>query len=63
MTRCCNVHDWDYTYDAITKKRANKWFLVNLNRRIKANTKWKWLIALRQLRAKTYFLAVEKFGY
>jgi len=62
ITRCCNVHDIDIKLELCNKHRANKWFLVNLSRRVKAKTKYKWLTRLRLRRAKIYFMAVEKFG-
>jgi len=63
MTRCCNVHDWDYEFTTCSKHRANKWMLVNCARRVKHNTKWNWLKRLRLRRAKTYYAAVERWGH
>jgi len=64
VTSACNPHDWDYSEGKSLKDkhRADKWFLVNLNRIINRGTKKKWLKRLRQRRAKTYYLAVSKCG-
>jgi hypothetical protein len=61
----CNLHDDNFTFCDPNKKafnNANAEFHENLKRWIKAKSFF-WMVPLRLARAKTYYEAVDKFGW
>ena len=66
VKQACRIHDFYYspmmpaTHEC--KKEADRVFLNNMIRIIKAKTRWKILRLLRTHRARVYYLAVKHFG-
>lgn len=60
----CEIHDWMYAMGETAEDKviADRTFLNNMVRLIRAGTKWKWLKKLRLHRAHTYWWAVHRFG-
>lgn len=60
----CRIHDWCYHTGKTIKDKesADRVFLNNMLRTIKAKTRWRWLKWLRRRKAWLYFYAVDKFG-
>jgi hypothetical protein len=62
----CRIHDWYYgpempgSFDC--KAEADRVFLNNMVRIVKAKTRIKILLKLRLIRARTYYQAVKHFG-
>ncbi len=64
MTPACLIHDWQYHFGKTMKDKeyADKVFLDNLNTIIDNKGGNRLIVWLRKRRAKTYYLAVSKFG-
>jgi hypothetical protein len=71
ITDAANIHDYmysehhtdkDYGWSEAGRKKADRVFLNNMTRIIKAKTKWAFIRILRLRRAKTYYQAVRSFG-
>ena len=62
--QACRVHDYMYGVGETLadKEKADRVFLNNMIRLIKAATSWKWLRRLRMRRARTYYYFVKEFG-
>jgi hypothetical protein len=60
----CAIHDWMYAFGLSAKDKAlaDRIFLNNMVRLIKARNSWGFLENLRLRRARTYYLAVKYFG-
>lgn len=60
----CRIHDYMYGVGETLadKKEADRVFLNNMVRLIKAKAAWKWLRRLRLRRARTYYYFVKEFG-
>lgn len=62
----CRIHDWYYRfYEENTEEArasADRVFKNNLLRIVRAKTKWKPLLWLRERRCHTYYVMVRKFG-
>lgn len=64
ITAACNIHDHMYEIGLFIKDKeeADRIFLNNMLRIIKAHNRFRWLTKLRAARAHTYYLAVKTFG-
>lgn len=65
MTDACNIHDYMYHVGTTIqdKESADRVLLNNMIRIIEQDGKqWKWLVKLRRIRAREYYLAVKNFG-
>lgn len=64
IAEACNIHDFSYYIGETTedKEFADKAFLENLNTIIDNKGGNRLIVWLRKRRAKTYYLAVSKFG-
>jgi hypothetical protein len=58
----CNIHDYMYFIGRNNndKRKADRVFINNLYRIVEASPKW--IRPIRKARAKSYYLAVSKFG-
>lgn len=64
ISEACNIHDWMYLkgQSIDDKKKADRVFLNNMIRIVKAESRFRFMSVLRQRRCWKYYLAVAQFG-
>ena len=64
ISEACNIHDYMYAKGLrhSSKREADRVFLYNMLRIIRARTHSRILFWLRKRRARTFYLAVKNFG-
>lgn len=64
ISPCCDIHDYMYHVGTreVDRILADRVFLNNMTRLVRAKSKYQWLANLRLRRVSVYYEAVRKFG-